>query len=116
MIDILFPPGLKPAKTAAFQQRIAMTLSEHPTRTFHYNKSQSPVRKRSVSIGVHKTSVSLEPEFWFALKAIAAEENIEIGRLLERIDEQRERSNLSSACRVFVLKHLQQQLRAAGPA
>ena len=65
------------------------------------------VKKRSVKIAGHKTSVSLEEEFWDALKAIAAAEGVSMTALIERIDGER-RGNLSSALRVYVLEHLQQ--------
>jgi predicted DNA-binding ribbon-helix-helix protein len=65
--------------------------------------------KRSVVIAGHRTSVSLEPEFWDALKAIAARRGVSAGRLIEEIDAGRTR-NLSSAIRVFVLTELQARL------
>ena len=65
------------------------------------------VKKRSVKIAGHKTSVSLEEEFWDALKAIAAAEGVSMNALIERIDSERS-GNLSSALRVYVLKHLRQ--------
>ncbi len=61
------------------------------------------LRKRSVLIAGHKTSLSLEPVFWRALKQAAAEEAVSINKLVEHIDRQR-RSNLSSAVRVFLFK------------
>ncbi len=58
--------------------------------------------KRSVLIAGHRTSVSLEPEFWDALKQIAASRNHSINGLITEIDRDRS-TNLSSALRVFVL-------------
>jgi len=63
------------------------------------------VEKRSVLIAGHRTSVSLEPEFWAALKAIAAKQGSSLNRLIAEIDAERS-GNLSSAIRVFVLKTL----------
>ncbi len=63
------------------------------------------VEKRSVLITGHRTSVSLEPEFWDALKAIAARRGSSLNRLIAEIDAERS-DNLSSAIRVFVLKSL----------
>ncbi len=63
------------------------------------------VEKRSVLIAGHRTSVSLEPEFWEALKAIAANQGSSLNRLIAEIDAERS-GNLSSAIRVFVLKSL----------
>ncbi|MBS7553511.1 ribbon-helix-helix domain-containing protein [Ancylobacter dichloromethanicus] len=75
----------------------------------------SPVAKRSVVIGGHKTSVSLEEEFWTAIKEIAALRRQTIADLVSFIDANRRlgasgRGNLSSALRLFVLAHF----RAAG--
>ncbi len=65
------------------------------------------IRKRSVEIAGHKTSVSLEEEFWDALKAIAAADGVSLSALVERIDAARVDNagagNLSSALRLHVL-------------
>ncbi len=63
--------------------------------------------KRSITISGHRTSLSLEPEFWAALKQIAAEGQGSAAQLIGRIDKQRGRNNLSSAVRVYVLAHYQ---------
>ena len=60
------------------------------------------LRKRSVTIAGHRTSVSLEAPFWSALKEMAAERGISLSALIEEIDRGRA-GNLSSAIRVFVL-------------
>lgn len=62
----------------------------------------SEVRKRSVMIAGHPTSITLEEPFWAALKELAAKEDIAVNTLIERIDAERT-GNLSSAIRVFVL-------------
>jgi predicted DNA-binding ribbon-helix-helix protein len=62
----------------------------------------SSIRKRSVTIAGHSTSVSLEAAFWGALKDIANARGVSINALIEAIDEGRT-GNLSSAIRVFVL-------------
>ncbi len=68
---------------------------------------KSTVVKRSVVIGGHKTSVSLEEPFWANLKQIAHEEHGTLSALVAKIDGKRdERSNLSSAIRLFVLHHV----------
>jgi len=59
--------------------------------------------KRSLVIAGHKTSVSLENEFWDSLKEIASERGITLGELVRTIDGNRSHSNLSSAIRLFVL-------------
>ena len=61
------------------------------------------LRKRSVTIAGHRTSVSLEAPFWSALKEMAAERGISLNALIEEIDRGRA-GNLSSAIRVFVLR------------
>jgi predicted DNA-binding ribbon-helix-helix protein len=65
----------------------------------------STVKKRSIAIGGHKTSVSLEDYFWTSLKQIARERTITVSELVEVLDTAREVGNLSSAIRVFVLDH-----------
>ena len=62
--------------------------------------------KRSVLIAGHRTSISLEPEFWTALKAIATETGRSINDLVTEIDRERS-TNLSSAIRVHILQTLQ---------
>jgi predicted DNA-binding ribbon-helix-helix protein len=59
--------------------------------------------KRSLTIQGHRTSLSLEPEFWNALQHIAAQQNVSVSSLVQNIDGNRGSRNLSSACRVFVL-------------
>jgi len=62
------------------------------------------MKKRSVTLKGHRTSISLEPEFWSGLEAIAAKRRISVQKLVEEIDLGRGNANLSSALRVFVLK------------
>ncbi len=64
------------------------------------------LKKRSVEIAGHRTSLSLEQAFWRALKRIAARDGVSINRLIERIDRERA-GNLSSAVRVYVLERLE---------
>ena len=66
---------------------------------------RSPVVKRSIVVADHKTSVSLEDEFWKGLKEIAALRPTNLSGLVSKIDSQREHGNLSSAIRLFVLDH-----------
>ncbi|GGF17618.1 hypothetical protein GCM10011611_24350 [Aliidongia dinghuensis] len=61
------------------------------------------MRKRSVVIAGHRTSVSLETAFWAGLKEIAEQRGLSVNRLVETIDAARG-TNLSSAIRVFVLQ------------
>ena len=62
--------------------------------------------KRSVLIAGHRTSISLEPEFWAALKKIAGDSGRSINDVVTEIDRDRA-TNLSSAIRVYILKALQ---------
>ena len=69
--------------------------------------------KRSVRIAGHPTSVSLEPEFWDELRAIAAARGSSVNALIAEIDEFRS-TNLSSALRVFVLKTVRAASKNSG--
>lgn len=64
----------------------------------------SGVEKRSITLGGHRTSVSLEAEFWQALRAIARQRGCSLRELVSEIDRRRS-GNLSSAIRLFVLSH-----------
>lgn len=63
-------------------------------------------QKRSMSVAGHRTSVSLEPEFWQALADLAKQKNSAIATLVAQIDHNRGSRNLSSAIRVWVLQNL----------
>ena len=65
-------------------------------------KKPTQIRKRSLVVAGHRTSVTLEEIFWRHLKLIAASEGISLNALVTRIDSERS-GNLSSALRVFVL-------------
>ena len=60
--------------------------------------------KRSIIVRGHKTSVSLEQDFWDAIKRIANANGQSVAQLIAAIDDTRA-GNLSSALRVFVLSH-----------
>lgn len=62
------------------------------------------VEKRSVTIAGHRTSVSLEAEFWDGLGALAAARGLSVAALIAEIDDARD-GNLSSALRLAVLRH-----------
>ena len=66
---------------------------------------KSPVEKRSVIVGGHKTSVSLEAAFWTGVKEIAQERKMTLSELVSTIDTNRAQGNLSSAIRLFVLDY-----------
>ncbi len=64
-------------------------------------------RKRSLTIAGHRTSISLEPEFWDALHAAAKEDGKSLAALVSEIDSTRGTRNLSSAIRVWLLGRAQ---------
>lgn len=70
--------------------------------------SGSELRKRSVLVAGHKTSVSLEAAFWDELRAIAAARDLSLNGLIAEIDRTRT-GNLSSAIRLHVLDWLRNQ-------
>jgi predicted DNA-binding ribbon-helix-helix protein len=62
--------------------------------------------KHSLTLRGHRTSVSLEEEFWQAFRAIAAERGLTLNQLAVEVDEARAGDvGLASAIRVFVLRH-----------
>jgi predicted DNA-binding ribbon-helix-helix protein len=67
------------------------------------NMMKSPVIKRSIIRDGHKSSVSLEDQFWDGLHEIADRQNTTVSALIGTIDQGRNNQNLSSAIRVFVL-------------
>ena len=60
--------------------------------------------KKSITIKRHRTSVSLEKEFWDALSIISKEKKNSVEKLIFNIDFQRE-SSLASSIRVFILQY-----------
>ncbi len=67
-------------------------------------EAKERVRKRSVKIAGHSTSLSLEEVFWDALKEVAGGRGLSLNALIEEIDRGRG-GNLSSAVRVYLLSH-----------
>lgn len=63
------------------------------------------LKKRSVVLSGHATSVALEPEFWAVLDRVAAERGLSHAGLLAWVDETRGRRPLASACRLLALEH-----------
>ena len=67
--------------------------------------------KRSLTLKGHRTSVSLEDEFWRAFRDIAAEKRLPVNVLAAEIDVERDpETGLASAIRVFVLKWYQNKV------
>ena len=64
---------------------------------------KSAIAKHSVVIAGHKTSISLEDAFWECLRRIANERGQTLSAVVASIDDDRQRANLSSAIRLFVL-------------
>lgn len=73
---------------------------------------QSAIVKRSIVIAGHKTSVSLEDEFWGGLKEIARGQQLTLSSLVAELDKSRRQGNLSSNIRLFVLDHYRARLAA----
>ena len=65
----------------------------------------SRLRKRSVLVAGHRTSVSLEDAFWEVLKELADRRGLSINQLVAEVDEGRS-GNLSSALRVYALREI----------
>lgn len=67
-------------------------------------------KKRSLTLRGHRTSVSLEDDFWHAFQEIAAERNQAVNALAAEIDEQRGGSmGLASALRLFILRYYRER-------
>ena len=64
--------------------------------------------KRSVTIAGHSTSVSLEAEFWDALKTIARRQDRSVADILRQSDAGRDDVGLSTAARIFALTYFSQ--------
>ena len=64
-------------------------------------------QKRSLTLKGHRTSVSLEEEFWVEFRRIAKSRGLAINVLASEIDAARgTEAGLASAIRVFVLNEL----------
>ena len=61
------------------------------------------LKKRSLLLSGHATSIALEPEFWAVLETAAAREGVSLAALVARIDAGRGQRGLASACRVYAL-------------
>ncbi len=73
--------------------------------------------KRSVTLAGHRTSISLEADFWDALQDIAAGRQVSVSALITEIDSQRSLADsnsngLSSAIRLFVLRYYRRQVES----
>jgi predicted DNA-binding ribbon-helix-helix protein len=70
--------------------------------------------KRSIVVAGHKTSISLEDEFWNGLREIASARALALSSLVASIDRNRQHGNLSSCIRLFVLEYYQARSDASG--
>ena len=61
------------------------------------------LKKRSVNLAGHATSLALEQEFWAVLERAAQDDALSLAALIQRIDSGRGERPLASACRVFAL-------------
>ena len=68
------------------------------------------MKKHSVTIAGHRTSISLEDEFWQGLKALADSRNKSLADIIRQIDKDRGRNNLSSAIRISVLDYYKSRI------
>lgn len=64
------------------------------------------LKKRSILLAGHATSVALEPAFWAALEDLAAYRGLSLAALVTEIDLARGEQGLASSCRLAVLDHL----------
>ncbi|MBL0901022.1 MAG: ribbon-helix-helix domain-containing protein [Reyranella sp.] len=74
------------------------------------------MRKRSVTIDGHRTSISLEDAFWAELSALACTRGLSLNALVAEIDRDRvaqDLGNLSSALRLYVLRELKSSISRA---
>ena len=70
------------------------------------------MKKISVSLSGHQTSISLEEDFIRALNKIAKHDNISIASIVQQIDSCRlPESNLSSAVRSWILRRYMQSAK-----
>jgi predicted DNA-binding ribbon-helix-helix protein len=69
--------------------------------------TNSRIIKRTIIRNGHKSSVSLEDQFWDCLREIAKSKKLTVSKLVEEIDHHRSSYNLSSAIRLFVLEYYQ---------
>ncbi len=92
------------ATTQPFKEASARSAMPIANGNAKLRQHAEMMRKHSVVISWHRTSVSLEEAFWQGLKEIADHRTVSVNRLVEMIDSERT-TNLSSAIRVFVLEN-----------
>ena len=75
---------------------------------------KSTIVKRSIVIAGHKTSVSMEDQFWQSLREIADPQRVPVSTVVADIEADPARGNLSSAIRTFV-PHKVREAAAVAP-
>jgi len=94
----------KQTENAGERREAGSRVEGGPQTTGNGGYLRSRVLKRSIVVGRHKTSVSLEDVFWNELRAIAQDLGVHLSQLVARIDAERQHGNLSSAIRLFVFE------------
>ncbi|MEE9272673.1 MAG: ribbon-helix-helix domain-containing protein [Robiginitomaculum sp.] len=73
--------------------------------------------KRSLSIHAHRTSISLEPEFWSVIDDIAKAKNKSLAALITTVDDERTETSsqygLAAYLRLYALKSVQARIANA---
>jgi predicted DNA-binding ribbon-helix-helix protein len=90
---------------AVFSQKL------HTTGTDLYRHPMSALVSRTIYIGDRRTSVRLHPAQWEALDEIAARQGKTLHDVLFAIDKQRDRTSLSTAIRVYIVKFFRDALQ-----
>ena len=70
---------------------------------------RTPIKKRTVFLNGRKTAVSLENDFWDALREIAESESKTVSQLLGELARARRQNNFSSAIRLYVLSRYRRE-------
>lgn len=65
--------------------------------------AEAGLKKRSLVLAGHATSVALEPEFWVVLEDAARLDGVSLPALVGRVDQQRGARSLASALRLVAL-------------
>lgn len=65
-----------------------------------------PLIKRSISLSGHRTSLSLEPEFWAAIDQVITTQGQSLAGFINQVDSERGEEPLASSVRVWVLRRL----------
>lgn len=88
---------------------IAFDTASHTPR----RRVGTPVRKHSIVLRGHKTSVSLEGPFWTEIKRMAREHGASLSAFVAEIDDRRGSGGLSTAIRIAVLQDLRRAAQLA---